>query len=100
MAAGVVAVINHTRVDYTKDQYTAELIALYEDVVRRVYLKEINSPVAELAQEAWEHTTMSPLGYVVFIASPKMLTNRIERGQKAREKRWAKWLKEKSATDD
>jgi hypothetical protein len=87
--------------EYTKEEYTAELVALWEDVVRRVYLKEPTPGVGlQNAEDAWSGTNMTPIRYVIWIASPKMLTNMIHRGQKAREKRWAKWLKEKGVPDD
>jgi hypothetical protein len=79
--------------EYTEEAYVKEVIALWEEVVREVYLKEPGSGNGlKLAKEAWEGTNMVPLHYVCFIADPKNLTNAISRGQKAREKRWTKWL--------
>lgn len=77
--------------EYTKEEYTAEVIALWEDVVRTVYLKEPTAAKA-MAEDAWEGTNMTPIRYVVFVADPTNLTNQILRGQKAREKRWASWM--------
>lgn len=83
---------------YTQEEYTTELVALWEDVVRTVYLKQPGAYAPGIALEAWEGTNMTPLRYVIFIASPRMVTNMILRGQKAREKRWDKWLKSKGVT--
>jgi hypothetical protein len=83
---------------YTQEEYTAELVLLWEDVVRTVYLKEPGPYAPGIALEAWEGTNMTPLRYVIFIASPRMATNMILRGQKAREKRWVKWLKSKGVS--
>lgn len=83
-----------------KDQYTQDVITLWEDAVRVVYRKEPPAGVAPReAEMAWDHTGMAPLEYVVFIADPKKATNQIARGQKAREKRWKAWLKSKLKVD-
>jgi len=74
--------------------YMKHVISLWKEVVRTVYLNEPSDTYAqEMALEAWEHTSMSPLEYVVHIANPRNLTNKVLRGQKAREKRWDKWRK-------
>jgi len=74
--------------------YTKHVICLWEEVVRTVYLNEPSDCYAqEMALEAWEQTNMSPLEYVIHIANPRSLTNKVLKGQKAREKRWDKWLK-------
>lgn len=79
---------------YTKDEYTAEVVRLWEDVVRTVYLKVPTVGAASPeAERAWDGTTMTPIRYVMWLASPHHPANMILRGQKAREKRWKKWLK-------
>lgn len=79
----------------TKDQWISEVMKLWCDVVRVVYLKEATG-AAEVAERGWEGVNMTPLSYVIFVANPHNLTNQVVRGQKAREKRWKKWLKDNS----
>lgn len=77
--------------EYQKDAYIAELVSLWASVVREVYLKE-PLHAQRVAEDAWHGTNMTPLRYVETFADPKHLTNRIQRGQKAREKRWTRWI--------
>ena len=76
-----------------KAEYIKEFTALWEDMVRTVYLKEPGNYAKDMAIEAWRGTKMSPLQYVLFIGNPAFITNMILRGQKAREIRWRKWTK-------
>jgi hypothetical protein len=82
-----------TKSEYTKEEYVKELVSLWEDAVRVVYLKQPTNYGDELAQRAWDGTNMTPIRYVMRVADPKYVTNMIGRGQKAREKRWNKWVK-------
>jgi hypothetical protein len=77
-----------------KDNFVEEFVALWDNVLQTVYLKTSPTCVAEKeAVEAWLHTTMNPLEYIRFVADPHKATNWIARGQKAREKRWEKWIR-------
>jgi hypothetical protein len=90
------AKIMKAKSEYIRSEYITEFINLWEEVVRQVYLKEPGKGNAlKIATDGWNGTNMSPLSYVVFVADPKNLTNMILRGQKAREKRWTKWLEMK-----
>lgn len=77
----------------SKESYAREFTSLWEDAVRTVYRKEPAAGSATaLAADGWAGTSLTPLQLVVFVADPGRLTNRIARGQKAREKRWGTWL--------
>lgn len=90
-----------TKEEYTKQEYLDEIKLLWEEVVEKVYLKKIEYPelvakrILEMGTDAFEETKFTPFGYILFIADPTNVTNRIHLGQKAREKRWNIWKKEK-----
>jgi hypothetical protein len=83
-----------------REAFIRDFTALWEDVVRVVYLKEPPDGVAlKEAETAWVHTWHTPLQHVALIADPNHVTNWAAYGQKARVKRWAEWVKSKLRVD-
>ena len=86
-----------TRAKYTEQEYKEELRCLWREMLSVVYLKKLSEyDFIGDTDKAWMHTDMTPLQYIVWIANPSKFTNQILRGQKARELRWKKWIKEKT----
>ena len=84
--------------EYNKQEYLDELVDLWVDVCNKVYKGSpkgkfaIDNILKHEAERAWEGTNYTPLEYVLRYADPKNVTNQIGHGQKAREKRWDKWV--------
>jgi len=74
------------------EEFVWTLTSLWDQMCEMVYLKE-GQLDRERVLHIWNETKYSPLQYIQFYGDPKLLTNRIGRGQKAREKRWGKWWK-------
>lgn len=91
---------NHLRHNCTnveaRENHLREVAALWLNMVSEVYLVKLEKIKfdKEHAIFCWYHTTYSPLDYVMMIGDPSNVTNQIIRGQKAREKRWRKWVKQ------
>jgi hypothetical protein len=68
-----------TKSEYTKEEYVKELVSLWEDAVRVVYLKQPTNYGDELAQRAWDGTNIWLLFEYQFapIGSNSHYTNRL-----------------------
>lgn len=82
----------------TEQEYVEEYIRIFDSLMKDVYLRSLTAAERDfLAQEGatnYDLTNLSPLDVVIWLGDPDKITNQIERGQKARMKRYRKWLKE------
>lgn len=86
-----------TKAEYTESEYLDEIVRLWDSVCCEVYLKKPTAKqlesVRKYNQLYWTDSNWTPLQIVLRNADPDYPTNEIERGQKARQKRWKSWVK-------
>lgn len=80
----------------TKNKFVEETVKIWTDICVNVYLFDKQKlhieDVTKDFEFVFDHTTFSPFGAACYFADPTHLTNQVRIGQKARVKRWVKWL--------
>ena len=80
----------------TKTKFVEEAVKIWVDICLTVYLFDKNKlHMDEITKDfefVFDHTTYSPFGAACYFADPTHFTNQVVFGQKARVKRWKKWL--------
>lgn len=81
-----------------EQKFIDEYAYLLESMCRHVYELDTEKlgkeEVEAVAENAWEHTALSPLDLIEYHNSPHYITNQVSNQtlQKAREGRWKVWL--------